>query len=138
MSIYQPIDMDMALQVSELLDDARCASRAAARRVEVLSQGAGFVLRQITLMTGEELPFRRNTTMQKHWRVVSGVGHADVDETEIALMPSAELSIAPGALHQIENRASDPLVLEELRVAAGLRGRALLAARRSLARGLVG
>lgn len=103
-------------QVDRLLADARQASGAGMRRVRILAQGPGFTLRQVVLMSGEELPFRRNPDQIKTWRVISGRGHADVYEADMALMPGAEVEVAPGALHQIENRDCTPLVMQELRI----------------------
>ena len=115
MSYHSFIGKDMARQVEQLLDDARRASHASPRRVEILESSPSFARRRVTLMGGEELPFRRNPHLTKTWRVISGIGHADIAEADVTLMPGAEVAIAPGALHQIENRGPDPLVLEELR-----------------------
>ena len=102
-------------QVEPLMAEARRTSTEAGRRVEPLARTRGQVLRRIILLPGEELPYRRNPHLEKVWRVQSGAGHADIDEAEIALMPQAEITIAAGALHQIENRGTRPLVLLELR-----------------------
>lgn len=106
--------------VEQLLADARTASGPVDRRVQVVADGPGYTVRRITLAAGEELPFRRNPNFAKTWRVTGGRGHADVAETDLALMEGAQIDIAPGALHQIENRGEIPLVLHELRVAIGL------------------
>lgn len=108
-------------QVEQLMAAARKASNEAGRRVEPLARTGGQELRRIILMPGEELPYRRNPHLEKVWRVESGVGHADVDEAEIALMAQAEITIGPGVLHQIENRGTRPLVLLELRRLGGCR-----------------
>ena len=115
MSVHSFIDKETACQVEQLLDDARRASGAAPRRVQILESGPAFTRRRVTLMGGEELPFRRNPHLAKTWRVISGIGHADIAEAEVTLMPGAEVAIAPGDLHQIENRGPEPLVLEDVR-----------------------
>ena len=98
-----------------LLADARWASREAKQPVRTLWSHLGETRRQITLLAGEELPFRRNLDLVKIWRVCSGIGHADIAESDVTLMPGSVVTIAPGRLHQIENRGPDPLVLEEVR-----------------------
>lgn len=105
--------MDTGFQVGHLLKTARAASFGTEERVTRLSQSAREDSRRIILMPGEELPFRRNPALCKRWQVESGLAHADVNETDMALMPGAEVVISPGALHQIENRGSAPLVLRE-------------------------
>ena len=119
MSFHGFIERDTACRVGQLLEDARRASGAAPQRVEILESGPSFSRRRVTLMGGEELPFRRNPQLAKAWRVVSGIGHADIAEADVTLIPGAEIAIAPGALHQIENRGPEPLVLEELRQEVG-------------------
>lgn len=108
------------IHVDRLLADARAASGQSARRVQLLAEGAGYKLRQIFLMTGEELPFRRNPLFSKVWHVAAGRGHADIAEADVAVTCGATIEIGPGALHQIENRGASPLVLLELRVDARL------------------
>jgi len=101
---------------TDLLAEARTASGCGRPRVTVVGSGPGYEVREISLAFGEELPFRRNACLAKTWRVLSGVGHADVAETEMALITGAEIVIEPGVLHQIENRCHAPLVLRETRV----------------------
>lgn len=102
-------------QVEQLMAAARRASAQVAHRVEPVARAPGQVTRRITLFPGEELPYRRNPHVAKVWRVEAGIGHCDVDEADVALMPLAEITIAPGILHQIENRGTGPLVLLEHR-----------------------
>lgn len=115
----QKAHMGHGCAVDALMDAARRSSEFSRRRVEVLAEGDGLELRQITLLPGEELPFRRNPGLAKSWRVLSGFGHADVAEAEIVMMPYSEISIAPGVLHQIENKGREPLVLIEMREESG-------------------
>ena len=129
---FRSIVSDPAQEVDRLLQEARRASGSGPRRVVVLADGPGFELRQITLMACEELPFRRNYEQAKVWRVVAGRGHADIDEGEIAMMPAAEVEIGAGVLHQIENRGSEPLVLQELRVLGDLDAAARAEANRAM------
>ena len=101
---------------ADLLAEARSASGFGRPRVTIVGSSPGYEVREISLAHGEELPFRRNAQLAKTWQVLSGIGHADVSETEVALMAGAEIVIEPGVLHQIENRCDAPLVLRETRV----------------------
>ena len=68
---------------------------------EVVDEGQGYVVKRITVRSGQRISYQRHQSRAEHWFVVSGSGIATVEGEEIQVSQGSALDIAVGAAHRI-------------------------------------
>jgi len=70
---------------------------------EVLSDGADFKAKTITVLPGKRLSYQRHAHRSEHWFVVRGNGVVTLDGRTVAVQPGAAVDVPVGTAHRIEN-----------------------------------
>ena len=81
---------------------------------EVIDRGEGYLVKRITVRSGQRLSYQRHASRAEHWFVVSGSGVATVDDEERAVSQGSALDIGIGAAHRIASAEGSDLVFIEV------------------------
>ena len=82
---------------------------------EVLSDGADFKTKVITVRPGKRLSYQRHARRSEHWFVVRGTGTVTLDGRPVEVRAGVAVDVPVGMAHRIENTStSDDLVFVEV------------------------
>ena len=80
----------------------------------ILSEGAGYKVKRITVKPGNKLSLQMHYHRSEHWTVISGTGKLTLDEKEIIFKENESTYIPIGTRHRLENPGKVPLVIIEV------------------------
>ena len=81
---------------------------------EVLAEGTGYKIKQITVLPGHRLSLQRHAQRTEHWYFLTGQGRVICGEQEIEVQEGSAVDIDRMMIHRIENTGNDPLRLVEV------------------------
>jgi mannose-6-phosphate isomerase len=81
---------------------------------EVVDEGAGYLVKRITVRSGQRISYQRHESRAEHWFVVSGSGVATVDGEESPVSPGSVVDIAVAAAHRIASDTGADLTFIEV------------------------
>jgi mannose-6-phosphate isomerase len=81
---------------------------------QVLSDGADFKTKIITVRPQQRLSYQRHTRRSEHWFVVKGSGTVTLDGVEVAVTIGSAVDVPVGMPHRIQNDAHEDLVFVEV------------------------
>jgi mannose-1-phosphate guanylyltransferase/mannose-6-phosphate isomerase len=87
---------------------------------ENIDSGTNFLVKRITVNSGQRLSLQMHHHRAEHWVVVQGTALATCGERQITLQPGETAYIPQGARHRLENSGQTPLVLIEVQFGAHL------------------
>lgn len=85
----------------------------------VLHRGEGFLLKQLTVLPGQQLSLQYHRLRSEHWVVVHGMALARCGDTEILLRKDQSVFIPAGAVHRLRNAGEEVLQLVEVQTGLG-------------------
>ena len=80
----------------------------------VIDCGTGFVVKRITVRSGQRLSLQRHRHRAEQWVVVAGVARVTRGDTVFALAAGEAARIAPGEAHRVANQGADDVVFIEV------------------------
>jgi mannose-6-phosphate isomerase len=83
-------------------------------RFDVLTEGATFKVKTITVNSGQRLSYQRHWRRSEHWYVVEGAGLVTLDGTTQNVVAGSTIDVAVGVAHRVQNTGSDPLIFVEV------------------------
>jgi len=81
---------------------------------EVLSDGADFKTKTITVKPGKRLSYQKHTQRSEHWFVVKGSGTVVLDGETLPVAAGAAVDVPVGVAHRMCNTGEDDLVFVEV------------------------
>jgi len=81
---------------------------------EVLSDGAGFKTKIITVRPQQRLSYQRHTRRSEHWFVVRGSGTVTLDGVDVDVTIGSSVDVPVGTPHRIKNDGHEDLVFVEV------------------------
>lgn len=89
-------------------------------KYDLVDQAARYQVKRISVTPGEKLSTQLHHHRAEHWIVVAGTAKVTLDEREFFLTENQSVYIPPGAVHALENPATDPLELIEVQTGSYL------------------
>ena len=83
---------------------------------KVLSQGEGYLVKQLTVMPGCEISLQSHQFRMEHWVVISGECRVEVNEDVKLLSVGGSVSIKKEDVHRLSNVGKAPLVIVEVQI----------------------
>ncbi len=87
---------------------------------EVLTEGAGFKVKRITVLPGARLSLQSHDHRAEHWVLVAGEALVTNGDSESRLLPNQSTYIPAGQVHRLANPGSQPAILIEVQTGAYL------------------
>lgn len=87
---------------------------------EVLTEGAGFKVKHITLLPGAQMSLQSHDQRAEHWVLVAGEALVTNGASQSCLCPNQSTYIPAGQLHRLSNPGTDPAILIEVQTGAYL------------------
>lgn len=87
---------------------------------EVLTEGAGFKVKRITVLPGARLSLQSHDHRAEHWVLVAGEALVMNGGAESRLLPNQSTYIPAGQAHRLANPGSQPAILIEVQTGAYL------------------
>jgi mannose-1-phosphate guanylyltransferase/mannose-6-phosphate isomerase len=87
---------------------------------EVLTEGAGFKVKRITVLPGARLSLQSHDHRAEHWVLVAGEALVTNGGMESRLLPNQSTYIPAGQIHRLANPGSQPAILIEVQTGAYL------------------
>ncbi len=81
---------------------------------EVVDQGRGYLVKRITVRSGQRISYQRHQSRAEHWFVVSGSGVATVDGEERPVSQGSVVDIDVAAAHRIASDVGADLTFIEV------------------------
>ncbi len=81
---------------------------------ESIINGDGYQVKRIVVSPGRKLSLQYHHHRSEHWTVVSGQAHVTLNDDVVILQPDESIYIPLGAVHRIDNRGEDDIVLIEV------------------------
>ncbi len=81
---------------------------------QTIDAGDRFQVKRITVNPGAKLSLQKHRHRSEHWVVVSGTAKATCGDRTVLLAENESIYIPQGAVHRLENPASEPLNLIEV------------------------
>jgi beta-1,2-mannobiose phosphorylase / 1,2-beta-oligomannan phosphorylase len=81
---------------------------------EIIDQGPGFQVKQMTLYPGQRISYQRHVHRAEHWTIVAGEGLTTIDDREERRNIGDMISIPSGTKHRIQNVGKNDLVFIEV------------------------
>lgn len=81
---------------------------------EILSDGADFKTKVITVLPGKRLSYQQHAKRSEHWFVVKGSGEVVLDGTSTSIKAGEAVDVPVGTPHRIGNTGDDDLVFVEV------------------------
>ncbi len=117
---------ERAQEVKDIVDTLRQRERPEAslhRRVrrpwgcyDGIDSGPGFQVKRLEVLPGAILSLQKHHRRAEHWVVAQGVAHVTLDDEIIELGVQESIDIAVGAVHRVENRGDELLILIEVQL----------------------
>ncbi len=76
--------------------------------------GEGYQVKRIVVSPGKKLSLQYHHHRSEHWTVVSGEAHVTLNEDILILRPDESIYVPLGAVHRLENRGDDDVVVMEV------------------------
>jgi mannose-1-phosphate guanylyltransferase/mannose-6-phosphate isomerase len=115
---------DRAEGVKDIVESLKTSEREEARlppRVprpwgdyESLDRGDQYQVKRITVKPGAALSIQKHHHRAEHWTVVQGVARVLCDDREFDLQENESTYLPLGAIHRLENRGDELLILIEV------------------------
>lgn len=83
---------------------------------EVLALGHGFKVKRMVLKAGHRMSLQKHKHRHEHWFVFGGQAQVTCEGACFHLAERETTTIPAGAVHRIENRGTDPLVIIEIQI----------------------
>ena len=119
-------DRNRAQDVKALVDAMEAACRTEHRlhttayrpwgHAETIKDGAGFLVKRITVSPGESLSLQLHRLRAEHWVVVRGQAEVTRGDKQFTLRPDESTYIPVGTRHRLANPGPEPLVVIEVQV----------------------
>lgn len=87
---------------------------------EVVAQGAGYQVKRICVLPGQQLSLQRHQRRQEHWVVVQGIAAVQLGDRWTQLHVGQAIDIAIGEWHRLKNAGSEVLELVEVQIGSYL------------------
>lgn len=105
--------------LSALLPDHREAMAANVVRrpwgsFESVVAGDGYQVKRIVVSPGAKLSLQYHHHRSEHWTVTHGEAYVTLDEDVLILQPDESIYIPLGAVHRLENRGEEDVVVIEV------------------------
>lgn len=81
---------------------------------QVLYEGDNYKVKRIEVLPGKRLSYQKHSQRSEHWMVVAGTGKVTLDGRNIMIYAGQTVDVAVGAVHRIENPASEGLIFIEI------------------------
>lgn len=83
---------------------------------EILAAGAGYQVKRLQVLPGQQLSLQRHRHRQEHWVVVQGTALVQLDDQWIELTIGGSVDVAIGQWHRLKNAGSEVLELIEVQI----------------------
>ena len=79
-----------------------------------LASGEGYQVKRIVVAPGAKLSLQYHHHRSEHWTVTRGEAHVTLNDDILILQPDESIYIPLGALHRLDNRGSQDVVVIEV------------------------
>ena len=83
---------------------------------KILSQGQGFLVKQLVVMPKSEISLQSHKFRMEHWVIISGEGRAEVNGDIMPLYCGSAISINKEDVHRLSNVGESPLIIIEVQI----------------------
>jgi mannose-1-phosphate guanylyltransferase/mannose-6-phosphate isomerase len=87
---------------------------------EITSEGPNYKTKRIIVKAGKRLSLQSHKHRSEHWVVVSGTASVTLDKKRVELAANESIYVPCGAVHRLENKKTEPLVLIEVQTGSYL------------------
>ncbi len=76
--------------------------------------GEGYQVKRIVVLPGKKLSLQYHNHRSEHWSVVQGDAYVTIGEDVVILQPDESIYVPLGAVHRLDNRGAEAVVLIEV------------------------